>query len=177
MYDPMTVVCDIHYPWSKVFFITIWHIDPEKDGTDDSCDWFGRKRKLLPREKAIVDAVWDLETILDNHPFYPDHPAHKAFQPLHRAINDLSRKTGWRLHPRWHIWHWRLQIHPIQSLKRRLFTRCESCGKRFGRDEPVVSTDWKACGPRWFRSEPHVFHGRCLTKCDGAGEPPQKTGE
>src|SRR6266850_1233431 len=53
MYDPMTQAFDIKYPWRKYgktgrdefqrsyreSFITIWHVDPEKNGTDDSCGW------------------------------------------------------------------------------------------------------------------------------------------
>lgn len=35
-------------------FITIWHNDPGKDGTDDSCGWFIRERHF---DKSIVDKV------------------------------------------------------------------------------------------------------------------------
>lgn len=38
MHDPMTVAFEIPRPWPLV---TVWHVDPERDGTDDSCDWFG----------------------------------------------------------------------------------------------------------------------------------------
>lgn len=34
--------------------ITIWHNDPEKDGTDDSCGWFIRSRHV---KKGIIDEV------------------------------------------------------------------------------------------------------------------------
>lgn len=55
MHDPMTVAFEIKYPWRgkpsqfspkgyRGTFITIWHVDPEKDGTDDSCGWFKRSR-------------------------------------------------------------------------------------------------------------------------------------
>lgn len=49
MHDPMTVAHEIKWPWKnkkgyrKPIF-TIWHVDPEKDGTDDSCGWFKRAR-------------------------------------------------------------------------------------------------------------------------------------
>ena len=46
MHDPMTVAFDIKYPWwrkSSLFpkgyhssFITIWHVDPDIRGDDDS---------------------------------------------------------------------------------------------------------------------------------------------
>lgn len=55
MHDPCTQAFDIKYPWKdkpsqgwpkgyRHSFITIWHHDPEKDGTDDSCGWFMRSR-------------------------------------------------------------------------------------------------------------------------------------
>lgn len=61
MHDPKTVAHEIylgkkqkkngHY---RNAFITIWHNDPQKDGTDDSCGWFIRERHF---DKSIVDKV------------------------------------------------------------------------------------------------------------------------
>lgn len=61
MHDPMTVAHEIylgrkrkkngHY---RSPLITIWHVDPEKDGTDDSCGWFVRIRHV---PKDLVDKV------------------------------------------------------------------------------------------------------------------------
>jgi hypothetical protein len=69
MHDPMTVAFEIKYPWRdkspgnlKLFpkgyrhtFITIWHVDPEADGTDDSCGWFAPKlsKDQVSRIKSI----------------------------------------------------------------------------------------------------------------------------
>lgn len=52
MHDPMTQAFVIpnpftgqNVPWRKRRYyeplITIWHVDPEADGSDDSCDWHG----------------------------------------------------------------------------------------------------------------------------------------
>ena len=44
MYDPKTIAHEI-----KLFgryFITIWHVDPERNGTDDSCGW------VFPQERT-----------------------------------------------------------------------------------------------------------------------------
>lgn len=45
MHDPCTVAHEVRIPWldRKIPILTIWHVDPERDGSDDSCDWFGGK--------------------------------------------------------------------------------------------------------------------------------------
>lgn len=69
MYDPMTVAFEIRVPWpwprsswkskgkdgverkrkgSRPSIMTIWHVDPEKDGSDDSCGW---SRPKLTRDQ------------------------------------------------------------------------------------------------------------------------------
>lgn len=49
MFDSMCVAFEIKSPFKnkrgyKRNLITIWHVDPCKDGTDDSCGWFMRAR-------------------------------------------------------------------------------------------------------------------------------------
>lgn len=174
MHDPSTVAFEIRRPWpvkrepggllgdSKYYppIITVWHEDPEKDGSDDSCDWFGYKKPLTPKEMAIFDALWRLETLLDNRPHYPDSPEHRAFQPLKDAIRALRVREGWRIHPRWHVWHWRFQVHPLQQFKRWAFSRCCKCGRRFTWGYSPMGP-WSGTGPRWFRNEPGVYHHDC----------------
>src|SRR5687767_14141855 len=97
MHDPMTVAFEIKYPWrkypkgDKYFpdgyrepFITVWHVDPEKRGSDDSCDWFGRRRKLNDRERALTEAINNLLHTLGNAPFYPDP---RLYGPDYLEIN------------------------------------------------------------------------------------------
>lgn len=95
------------------------------------------------------------------------------FDERHRACTSffcglaghiLRRRRPWYRHPRWHVWHWRIQIHPLGSLKRWLFSRCEKCGKRFAWGESPISGSWNGTGPRWFRGERNVRH----MACDGA---------
>lgn len=64
---------------------------------------------------------------------------------------------GWRFH----FWHWRLQIHPIQNLKRWLFSRCAGCGKRFSWGYSPVTKQWGGPGPRWFHGEVGKYHYDC----------------
>lgn len=172
MHDPMTVAFTIPYPWfrrSELFpegyhdpFITIWHVDPERDGSDDSCDWPGYKRPLNARERAVAEAVWDMEHILDNRPFYPNHEAHREFQKLKAAIRAWRRRSKWRVPVRWHVHHWKFQIHPLQSFKRWAFSRCKWCAKGFAfGDTNVIGYSWNGGGPLWFRSEENIAHMAC----------------
>jgi len=238
MHDPMTVAFDIRYPWKtrckmgdgsikkgnfRKPFITIWHVDPEKDGTDDSCGWFLRARHL---DKDILKKIvndfefeWDrtfrpsgFDTIdgqvllhLYQPPvyscgwFHPNGDPHLSpigitvnmfwraaynclgskrakkymnknpFGIIHFAENNVDslydgiirkfekgcneeytkeeRKKRihsmasciyayimrdvrpWYKHPKWHIHHWRVQIHPLQKTKRLLFDICDKNNK------------------------------------------------
>lgn len=67
----------------------------------------------------------------------------------------------WWKHPRWHIHHWELQIHPIQEFKRWAFSRCCKCGKGFSYGSSVCSGSWNSVGPRWFKSEENIYHSDC----------------
>jgi hypothetical protein len=84
----------------------------------------------------------------------------------------ILRKTRpWYRHPRWHIHHWRIQIHPIGQFKRWAFSRCCKCGSRFRWGESPTTDNWNSLGPRWFRSEPDVYHGSCGGVTGSATEP------
>lgn len=172
MHDPMTVAFDIPSPirhkpdkWCpkgyRPTLITIWHVDPQKDGADDSCDWSGRRRPLNPKEKVLLDAIFDyhIESVLDNPPHYPDSVEHEWYQSLKDAAYAWRRRERhWWQHPQWHIHHWRLQIHPWGTFYRWAFVRCEKCGGRF---------KWgaSACGTSgskviWHvECDPHIIKG------------------
>lgn len=152
MHDPMTVAFTVKYPWHwwaksyKTPLATIWHCDPERGGDDDSCDWFNRGKaedRANPLRLAVSEAIWGMETLLDNRPHYPDSPEHRRFQPLKAAIRALMappRRSWWR-HPRWHVWHWKIQLHPWQDLKRRFWDKCCRCGRRgFRPGESAIGT-------------------------------------
>lgn len=191
MHDPLTVAHTIYYPWNRPKeawrrheFLVVWHRDPEKGGSDDSCDWFNRHRPLKPDERAIVEAVNRAGSLFGNPPHFissyePDEEAdlmgreplkvrasprvtreHAAYHEICEAVNKWQfRHRRWRLTPRWHIWHWRLQIIPLQHFKRWAFSRCARCGRHFRWGYSPVANQWDGTGPLWFRSERDVSHG------------------
>lgn len=232
MHDPMTVAFDIKNPFARKShgyrpnLATIWHVDPERDGTDDSCGWFMRSRHGNQETlKAIVKAFefdWDAEYggwfSPNGAPLYSPHAitlgmfhaaarchfgnwrqadrfmrkhllellwfAENPTDSLHPAIigkygfgkredriesmahvvyGYILRKTRpWYRSPRWHVWHWRIDVHPVQQFKRWAFSRCAGCGGRFKWGYSPTTHTWHNTGPRWFRGERDVWHSECL---------------
>ena len=232
MNDPMTQVRSIPNPFLpkrhgyRPPIITIWHVDPETDGTDDSCDWFGRKPTKRQQEalrwlakdearepwftahvgKRIDDPVKAealargayLMTALtmrvdvtideaereanrlihnpmdncrslfayqsgyhgndDRDDYWREEHAYDLFRVMAGAI--IRNHRPWYRHPRWHIHHWEIQVHPVQHFKRWTFSRCTKCGGRFRWGESPVGP-WSGDGPRWFKPEPGVHHMHC----------------
>lgn len=191
MHDPMTGAFEIKYPWLSQWpdgtpyrptFVTIWHVDPEKGGSDDSCDWWGKRRPLNKKERALYEAIDDLRHTLGNEPFYPNSRLygsdHLKFPheegddigligKLDAALYNWRQRSRFRIPVRWHVWHWEFQCHPLQDIKRFLFTRCRVCGGRFKWKEGGLGT-WHGTGPLWFRSE-QLTHMNGL--CDAIGVP------
>ncbi len=73
----------------------------------------------------------------------------------------LREDRPWWKHPKYHIHHWKIQIHFYDSLRRRLFTRCTFCGKPFINESPF-SNQWNTPKIKWFKSEEGLYHEGCL---------------
>lgn len=225
--------------------VSIWHVDPETDHTDDSCGWFMRARHgdkaVLERIVKAFDFDWDRTFKSDSGKvyftgyFFPENDGSgmpnmgvtaiglnlfflaaleffkdKGNAQRRHAVRFMQRNLfeimlflenptdslrseivrfcgtesnrderirsmasciyGWILretrpwyrHPRWHIWHWKIQVRFIQSFKRWAFSRCCGCGGRFDWGYSPISNGWYGEGPRWFKAEPDVFHGHCI---------------
>ena len=72
----------------------------------------------------------------------------------------LTRRRPWYRHPRWHVHHWRIQVHVWQRFNRYAFSRCNRCGGRFKWGESPCS-GWSGAGPRFLKGEPNVWHRAC----------------
>lgn len=270
MHDPMTVAFTIKFPWYHTRqmgkstyrywedFITIWHVDPEKGGSDDSCGWFtppftGWQRDLIKNlagdearepwfmrveaksndDPVLCEALvrgafhlvsrclrnrghwwlaakpsecerWAVEMTHDSadnfrnslcflsgyhsnwyrdgipnteeeDKFWREYRAKLFFGAILGMI--LRERRFWFNKPKWHIWHWHLQIHPLQAFKRWAFSRCCKCGGRFTWGYSPVSNQWDGDGPAWFRSESGVFHSDCDRPADAARMASDKNGQ
>lgn len=66
---------------------------------------------------------------------------------------------------KWHVHHWKIQIHFLQKLRRRLLTRCEYCGGRSTKTNPVNCTHhWDRKKTPWWRGELYLHHSGCTPK-------------
>lgn len=192
MHDPMTMIGSWPRYGTRLYRIigtqfTLWHVDPETDGSDDSCGWW-RPKATEADEKIIAELVREEQrspwistamTHIRNPRYeYPearpgdglslilmaygevalaadrrrmdaelieeamglalyrhDNLMHTVCEPERLfwcvLANYRRNRRRWWQHPRWHIRHWKLQVHFLQRLRRWLFDRCARCGGRF----------------------------------------------
>lgn len=244
MHDPMTVAHEIKRPWRdkptqfwpkgyRPTIVTIWHVDPELSGSDDSCgftiphlserqrerlknfawsegrnpyfmrcrgeEWTGSRSEAEAIYRALLlhvaDCIgvpltfWDASrqaATFIHAPDCTDRAGALCFLPgYHSNFNEdradqrerrfmevtsgiarwlLRDRRPWYRHPRWHIHHWKIQIHAINDFKRWAFSRCATCGRGFGMGASVITNTWDSDGPRWFRGERDVHHMDCHAK-------------
>lgn len=115
MFDPDTVAFEF-------CGITIWHNDPCTDGTDDSCGW--SRPKLSKKEIQFADSLIDDEhdnlrlffgvqqiRVIGDKSFFEDvtyNDMKGYIKCIAKNFKRINRK--WWQHPRWHFWHWRVQV-------------------------------------------------------------------
>lgn len=76
--------------------------------------------------------------------------------------HDSGTVCKWDTRWRFHVHHWRIQVPPLQELRRRLLTRCAWCGGRHRKGDAVnVSHSWDGPRGRWWQGEPGLYHGDC----------------
>ncbi len=79
MHDPSSLAWRICFPWYHnglgmrhwSTFIEVWHLDPETDGTDNSCDHVGWKKQPPPDVERELQSMADWES---RYPFYFGNP-------------------------------------------------------------------------------------------------------
>jgi hypothetical protein len=62
---------------------------------------------------------------------------------------------------KYHVHHWKIQIPPLQQLRRKLLNRCEWCG---GKGTDVNTTaQWERQRSPFWQGERDLYHGECLS--------------
>lgn len=95
MFDPMTVAFEIESPFKNKFgnrntLITIWHVDPCKDGTDDSCGWFMRARH---GDKKVLEDIRKEFDFIFKHNYWFDKNGKQIFSTIGTLIEMYSHAT------------------------------------------------------------------------------------
>lgn len=76
------------------------------------------------------------------------------------SLTVCKHHTRWQ----WHVHHWRLQVHPLQHLRRWALTRCAWCGGKSRKGSRVnCSPGWGADRGKWWRGERGLYHSECLS--------------
>jgi hypothetical protein len=136
MHDPLTVAVEIRSPWPKHY------------------TWKTEQAARTGTRWKIGAAFW----ILAGRGLY--FPS--LITVWHRdpsGYDDTTcRGKWWRLH----VHHWKIQIHPLQDLRRWLLTRCVWCGGRSIKGDRVnVSHSWDGPRGHWWQGEKSLFHADC----------------
>lgn len=136
MHDPLTVAFEIRRPWPK----------PDNWKTENSARTGVRWQ--------FNGAFW----VVAGHGLY--WPC--LITVWHRDPSGYDDTTCRGMRWQWHVHHWKIQIPPLQQLRRRLLTRCTWCGGRSAKGDAVnVSHQWDGPRGRWWQGEPGLFHRDC----------------
>lgn len=132
MHDPHVVAFEIRRPWPK-----------RVNWTDRRWYW-----------PALI-TVWHVEP-----------GGHDSGEVCKHYIREQDADGTWRTQLRhgwkFHVHHWRLQVHPLQRLRRRALTRCEWCHGRSRKGDAVNhSQQWDNARGPWWRGERGLFHLDC----------------
>lgn len=149
MHDPLTVAFEIRRPWPQT---ATWRTEAAaRTGTRwriGGAFWVVAGRGLY----------WPpLITVWHREPGGRDSLT-VCGKRRQRRDGAWSRGRAWRLH----VHHWRLQVHPLQELRRSLLTRCAWCGGRSVKGDPVnVSSQWHRPRGHWWQGETGLCHLDC----------------
>lgn len=134
MHDPLVVAFEIKRPWPRSY-----------------------KARTVNGEELPAHRYWPaLVTVWHREP--GGHDSGEVCRHYRRDGDRVTVTPGWRFH----VHHWKIQVPPLQKLRRRLLTRCTWCGGRSTKGDAVdVSKQWDGSRGRWWRGEPGLYHGNC----------------
>jgi hypothetical protein len=136
MHDPHTVAFEIRRPWPKL----------------DT--WKTRNADRTSTRWEIGGAFW---VVAGRGLYWPS-----LITIWHHDPSDYDDTTCRGQRWQWHIHHWRIQIRPLQELRRRLLTRCTWCHGRHRKGDWVnVSHSWDGLPARWWQGERGLYHRDC----------------
>ncbi|WP_030344748.1 hypothetical protein [Streptomyces sp. NRRL S-1022] len=136
MHDPLTVAFEIRRPWPQ------------------TADWRTEQAARENIRWRISGSFW---VLAGRGLYFPG-----LITIWHRDPSGYDDTTCRKKRWRFHLHHWRLQVHPVQQWRRRLLTRCAWCGERSRKGDPVNhSHQWDGPRARWWQGERGLFHSDC----------------
>lgn len=116
MHDPMTVAHEIYLGGKKnkkghyrTPLVTIWHNDPEKDGTDDSCGWCIRSRHI---PKDLMEKVKNDFEFEFKHNYWFNEAGYPQFSTMGVVLCMYNRAA-------WTYFIWKNNGNPSDKAYRR----------------------------------------------------------
>lgn len=149
MHDPMVVAFEIRRPWPK----RVSRLSKVRWGVQLPFVTVAGRTFLFP---GLI-TVWHCE---------PGGLDSGMVCQQHERVQDAAGTWRWKFHHGWrfHVRHWRLQVHPLQRLRRRLLTRCAWCSGPSRKGAVVnVRAQWDGPRGRWWQGEPGLYHAGCST--------------
>jgi len=167
MHDPLVVAHTIRRPWPRIS-----RRRTNQDGRLRIRYSWRKWYDIRPSNFCVFWFIGPLEL------YWPSFITVWHVEPGGRDSFEVCKHhSSWK----WHIHHWRIQIHLLQSIRRRVLTRCSWChGQSTKRDPVNVGHQWDGPRGRWWRGEPGLFHQDCssiasahktCTCTDSAGGP------
>lgn len=156
MHDPLVVAFHIRRPWPQRTSRKARHAEK----------WW------RPPYVNIRGREWwfpSLITIWHNEPGGADSNTVCRYKPV-QFLGRGGRCGGWRMY--WwqlHVHHWTMQIHPLQTARRRYLTRCAWCGGRHTKSDPINTSTggWDSSDRNpWWRGQSDIVHSDCYSVFD-----------
>lgn len=161
MHDPLVVAFDIRRPWPKR--------DHSHDQKPGGPHW--KARYHWATWKKPWRGWMSFWTVAGRGLYWPsfitvwhvEPDGADALTVCQRREQDANSKWRYVGRWQWHIHHWKIQVHPLQRLRRGLLTRCEECGRK---GSPNISHQWDAKRGPWWRGERGLYHMECSSLLD-----------
>lgn len=98
---------------------------------------------------------------IGSHRYWPAMVTVWHVEPGGHNSGAVCRRTGaWK----WHVHHYRVQVRPLQHLRRWALTRCAWCGGGSRKGDRVnISSSWNGVRSPWWRGEKELRHHDCST--------------
>lgn len=165
MHDPLSIAFEIRNPWPK---------RDESYDTDPAATrgrLAGRWTWRLPFFR-VAGYGWYFSCFITV--WHREPGGHDVGEICKHATRVQGTDGKWRykFHHAWklHIHHWHIQVHPYQRFRRWALTRCEWCGGRSRKGDPVdVSNGAYREKTAWWRGEEGLYHHDCSSVAGAHG--------